>query len=85
MNRNEITVSAPGRLCLLGEHQDYLGLPILAAAINKRIYIKGKKRKDFLFRIQLPDIDEKEEFLLEKELIYRKKRDYLKELLSLSC
>ena len=24
---------APGRVCLFGEHQDYLGLPVIAAAI----------------------------------------------------
>jgi galactokinase len=24
-------VSTPGRLCLFGEHQDYLGLPVIAA------------------------------------------------------
>ena len=31
--------SVPGRICLFGEHQDYLGLPIIAAAINRRINI----------------------------------------------
>ena len=30
------TMSAPGRLCLFGEHQDYLGLPVIAMAINRR-------------------------------------------------
>ena len=28
--------SAPGRLCLFGEHQDYLGLPVIAMAVNRR-------------------------------------------------
>ena len=28
----EIAVSSPGRICLFGEHQDYLGLPVIAAA-----------------------------------------------------
>ena len=30
------TSSAPGRLCLFGEHQDYLGLPVIAVAMNRR-------------------------------------------------
>ncbi|MFQ6124621.1 MAG: galactokinase family protein [Candidatus Heimdallarchaeota archaeon] len=30
-------ISSPGRICLFGEHQDYLGLPIIPAAINKRL------------------------------------------------
>lgn len=74
----ELKVSAPGRLCLLGEHQDYFGLSIIAAAINLRISISGKKREDRLFQISLPDIREKEEFSPDKELTYRQKRDYLR-------
>lgn len=30
-------ISAPGRICLFGEHQDYLGLPVIPMAINKRL------------------------------------------------
>ena len=29
-------VSTPSRLCLFGEHQDYLGLEVIACAINLR-------------------------------------------------
>ncbi len=76
--REEINVSAPGRVCLFGEHQDYFGLPIIAAAIDLRISISGKKRKDNILKIDLPDIGEAEEFTLEKEVEYTKERDYLK-------
>jgi galactokinase len=76
--REEINVSAPGRVCLFGEHQDYFGLPIIAAAIDLRISISGKKRKDNILNIDLPDIGETEEFTLEKEVEYTKERDYLK-------
>ena len=76
--REEINVSAPGRVCLFGEHQDYFGLPIIAAAIDLRISISGKKRQDNILKIDLPDIGEAEEFTLEKEVEYTKKRDYLK-------
>ena len=78
MRKEELRVSAPGRICLFGEHQDYLGLSIIAAAINLRISISGKKRKDRIFKINLPDIRDAEEFSLEKELKYTKERDYLK-------
>ncbi len=30
-------ISSPGRICLYGEHQDYLGLPVIPVAINKRL------------------------------------------------
>ncbi len=76
--REEIRVSAPGRVCLFGEHQDYFGLPIIAAAIDLRISISGKKREDNILKIDLPDIGETEEFSLEKEVEYTKERDYLK-------
>ncbi len=29
-----IRVTAPGRICLFGEHQDFLGLPVIACAIE---------------------------------------------------
>ncbi|MBT7422666.1 MAG: galactokinase family protein, partial [Candidatus Marinimicrobia bacterium] len=39
-------VTTPGRICLFGEHQDYLGLPVIAMAISLRISITGKQRND---------------------------------------
>lgn len=38
--------SAPGRLCLFGEHQDYLGLPVIAMAMNRRCHLTWTPRKD---------------------------------------
>lgn len=78
MSDDELRVSSPGRLCLFGEHQDYFGLPIIAAAINLRISISGRRRKDRVFTIDLPDIQDKEEFSFEEEIKYTKARDYLK-------
>jgi galactokinase len=53
-------------------------LPIIAAAINLRITIRGYPRKDRIIRIYLPDIGEEEEFSLAEELSYSKERDYFK-------
>ncbi len=78
MKNDEVRVSAPGRICLFGEHQDYFGLAIIAAAINLRITISGKRRSDKTFSIDLPDIGDKEEFSSDQEIPYTKKRDYLK-------
>ncbi len=74
----EIFVSAPGRLCLLGEHQDYFGLPILAAAIDLRVRITGHRIKEKKFALDLADIKEKAEFPIGKILAYVSKRDYLR-------
>lgn len=81
MENAEIVVSAPGRLCLFGEHQDYFGLPVIAAAINLRIRISGKRRDDPKFVIQQPDIDARDEFDLKDEIKYTRKRDYLKSVI----
>jgi len=55
-------ISTPGRICLFGEHQDYLGLPVLAMAISLRAKIIGKKRNDSKVIIHKPDINEIEKF-----------------------
>jgi len=78
MDNVELRVSSPGRMCLLGEHQDYFGLAIIAAAIDLRIAFAGRRRTDRRFAIDLPDIGEREEFSFEEEIPYVRKRDYLK-------
>ena len=83
MEKREVFVSAPGRICLFGEHQDYFGLPIIAAAINLRIFIRGTPREDQLIRIGLPDIGEEEEFSLKGRLRYKKERDYLRSAINI--
>jgi len=74
----KIKVSTPGRICLFGEHQDYLNLPIIASAISKRIYIEGYKRLDSMVNIQMPDIGKHESFYLSGPLKYEIERDYLR-------
>jgi galactokinase len=73
-----IRVSTPGRICLFGEHQDYLGLPVIAAAISKRIYLTGKLRDDQRVMLHLPDIREQQTFHLAPELAYERPRDYFR-------
>ncbi len=65
-------VSSPGRICLFGEHQDYLGLPVIAAAISLRLTIKGHHRNDLNVSIHLPDADGKETFSIKGDLVYEK-------------
>lgn len=73
-----LTVSAPGRICLFGEHQDYLGLPVIAAAVSLRIRIDGRSRRDREVRLDLPDTGGRETFRLAGRLPYRHHRDYLR-------
>ena len=70
-------ITTPGRICLFGEHSDYLGLPIIAMAISLRAKISGNKRTDNQVIIHKPDINETERFSIE-DLHYTKSRDYFK-------
>ncbi len=78
MSSTLIRISAPGRVCLFGEHQDYLGLPVIAAAISLRVTIEGTPRSDKTMFVRLPDIGSQESFLLNEELQYTQERDYFK-------
>lgn len=78
----QVEVSAPGRLCLFGEHQDFLGLSVIATAIDLTVTIKASPREDTRFTVRMPDLagsDEADfdEFDALEVLPYRHKRDYL--------
>jgi galactokinase len=73
-----LRVSAPGRICLFGEHQDFLGLAVVAAAIDRRIYIEGTPRTDRVLHMDMPDIGQSDEIDLAMPVEYTRKRDYLR-------
>lgn len=74
-----IHIKSPGRICLFGEHQDYLLYPVISMAINKYIYLKAERISSKKLLIELPDINDKIEIELnDKELEYYSKRDYLR-------
>ena len=53
-----VRASAPGRICLFGEHQDYFGLPVAAAAIDLRGTIESTARPDRTVELHLLDLGE---------------------------
>lgn len=71
-------ISTPGRICFFGEHQDYLGLPVIAAAISLSVKVNGQPREDDLVVIQMPDINQTEEFSIKEVFPYTRERDYFK-------
>ncbi len=78
-----IKVSTPGRICLFGEHQDYLGLPVIAAAISRRVSIEGSQFIDSKADIQLPDIKRSMNFDIFPEMAYQSNRDYFRSALNI--
>jgi len=51
-----ITIVAPGRICLFGDHQDYLGLPVIACAFDRQIILSAEENTNQILHIILPDI-----------------------------
>jgi galactokinase len=76
LNSSEIICRAPGRVCLFGEHQDYLGLPVIAAAIERHITLSARRNGKDTFRICMPDINEIREIHIFETFENLRPRDY---------
>ena len=74
----ECIISTPGRICLFGEHQDYLRLPVIPAAISLRITFEARRRKDSLVHISLPDVNSDVSFSLAENFGALKPGDYFR-------
>jgi galactokinase len=74
----QLEVSTPGRVCLFGEHQDYLHLPVVPCAISLRISIVAEPMEERRVMLSLPDIHTHESFSLEGPLAYNTERDYFR-------
>ena len=51
----EVLCSTPSRICLFGEHLDYLGLEIIASAIDLRFSARVKPRNDRFVYLKIRD------------------------------
>ena len=72
-----LRVKSPGRICLFGEHQDYLDLPVISMAISLHSTIIGKKINSNKVIIHKKDLGEIESFSLD-DFEYGNDRDYFK-------
>ena len=52
----KIVSKAPGRVCLFGDHQDYLGLPIIATTIKNEINIEAVQNSSKEFNVNKKDL-----------------------------
>lgn len=93
--KKRISVSTPSRICLFGEHLDYLGLEVIASAINLRFHARAVPREDNVIRIKIRDqsvgylgaenalgLYEEKTIDLSGPIIYENKRDYLKSVIN---
>lgn len=73
---NRIKLVAPGRICLFGDHQDYLGLPVIACAIDRYITLEATPLEDKTLRIIMPNIGEERIIDFTTPIPILSKRDY---------
>src|SRR3990167_10292156 len=53
----KVTVSAPGKLMLFGEHAVVYGYPCIVTAVDQRLTVVVKKNGKNLFRFDAPDLE----------------------------
>ena len=54
---NNITISAPGKLMLFGEHAVVYGKPSIVTAVNQRLSIKALSSDEPIFKLNAPDVE----------------------------
>lgn len=54
--RTQITVSAPGKLMLFGEHAVVYGKPSIVTAVDQRLSIKAYSTSELIFKLNAPDV-----------------------------
>ena len=64
----KIIATAPGRVCLFGDHQDYIELPVIACAIDRMMGIVATENEKDHFEIYMPDLDQKRNIPLQPDL-----------------
>ena len=67
---------APGRTCLFGDHQDYLGLPVIACAIDRDIRLTAVQNTTGVFNLNMVDINEVRIIDINETFLELKSRDY---------
>ncbi len=74
--------SAPGRVCFYGEHQDYLKLKVVPAAINLRTLIGIKDNDLKRIRVKSQDTASSDDFSISKKIsLVKNEFDYLRAII----
>lgn len=72
-----IRSSAPGRIVLFGEHQDYFNLPVISAGVNLRITVLGHYHDKPYIHLVLNNMKRTYTIPLQFPIPYRFRRAYL--------
>ena len=74
----KIISTAPGRVCLFGDHQDYLELPVIACAIDRMMQIEAEENGKNYFEIDMPDMDQVRNIPLNQSFDEIERGDFIK-------
>ena len=74
---DKIVSRAPARVCLFGDHQDYLNLPIIATTIDRTIEVSAIRNNSRYFKIFKKDLGEQDNINIDNE-IDQNETDFLK-------
>ena len=72
---------APARVCLFGDHQDYLGLPVIACAINKYIVVEGVPNNTNCLTFNLTDLGQIVKIDLDEDFSSLRKGDHIRHVI----
>jgi len=77
MSFTEVVSRAPARVCLFGDHQDYLELPIIACAIDRYVEIRGVPNSSQEFCFEMLDMDTSRSFSIHEKFENLQKGDHI--------
>lgn len=73
----KIISKSPGRVCLFGDHQDYIELPVIACAIDRIMTIIAEENGKDHFEINMPDMNQKRIISLQPDFTKIERGDFL--------
>lgn len=73
-----IEIKVPARICFYGDHQDYLGLPVIAGTIDRYIDLKATRNADKRYVLRLLDLQQELSIPLDDDLAQVQADDYFR-------
>ncbi|MDC6366029.1 MULTISPECIES: GHMP kinase [Flavobacteriaceae] len=73
-----IQIQVPARICFFGDHQDYLGLPVIAGSIDCYINLNATPNQKQSFVLKLLDLGKEVSIPLNDDLTSIQKGDYFR-------
>ncbi|MCR9227740.1 MAG: GHMP kinase [Flavobacteriaceae bacterium] len=77
-----IEIKVPARICFYGDHQDYLGLPVIAGTIDRFINLRATPNTEGAYVLKLLDLREEAKIALDDDLRHVRPDDYFRSVMA---